>query len=54
MRLRGVIKGDPIPNARAVNDVTLEEAYLAFMVDRGRNVEDLDMSDSTEEGDSHS
>lgn len=53
-RLRGVIKGDPIPNARAVNDVTLEEAYLAFMVDRGRNVDDLDMSDSTEEGENHS
>jgi ABC-type multidrug transport system ATPase subunit len=54
MRLRGVLKGDPIPNAQAVDDVTLEEAYLAFMVDRGRNVEDLDMSDSTDEGDSHS
>jgi len=54
MRLRGVIKGDPIPNAHVVNDVTLEEAYLAFMVDRGRNVEELDMSDSTDEGDSHS
>jgi ABC-2 type transport system ATP-binding protein len=53
-RLRGVLKGNPIPNARPVVDVTLEEAYLAFMVDRGRKLEELDMIDSTDQGDSHS
>jgi ABC-type multidrug transport system ATPase subunit len=52
-RLRGVVKGEPIANARVVDEVTLEEAYLAFMVDRGRNVEELDMIDAEHEGDSH-
>jgi len=41
--LRGVIKGGEAPQgARAVDDVTLEEAYLAFMVARGRHVDDLE------------
>ena len=41
--LRGVIKGGEAPQgARAVDDVTLEEAYLAFMVERGRHVDDLE------------
>jgi ABC-2 type transport system ATP-binding protein len=44
--LRGVIKDGRMPNdARAVDDITLEEAYLAFMVGRGRHVEDLDIED---------
>jgi ABC-type multidrug transport system ATPase subunit len=45
--LRGVVKGGDVPpDARAVDDITLEEAYLAFMVDRGRNVEELDLGES--------
>jgi len=40
--LRGVIKDGAVPAAaRPVDDVTLEEAYLAFMVDRGRPIEEL-------------
>jgi len=42
--VRGVAR-EAIPNARAVDDITLEEAYLAFMVDRGRNVEELEMTE---------
>jgi ABC-2 type transport system ATP-binding protein len=49
-RLRGVIRDGSVPNAREVDNVTLEEAYLAFMVERGRNVEELDMSDEAGEG----
>jgi ABC-type multidrug transport system ATPase subunit len=45
--LRGVVKDGAVPaDARAVDDITLEEAYLAFMVDRGRNVEELALGDS--------
>lgn len=44
--LRGVIKEGAAPaDARPVDDVTLEEAYLAFMVGRGRHVEELDLAD---------
>jgi ABC-type multidrug transport system ATPase subunit len=42
--LRGVIKDGRGPDdARAVDDITLEEAYLAFMVGRGRQIEELDI-----------
>jgi ABC-2 type transport system ATP-binding protein len=34
--LRGVLRDGSLPDARAVDDITLEEAYLAFMVNRGR------------------
>lgn len=53
-RLRGVLKNGSLPNARVVSNVTLEEAYLAFMVDRGRNIEELDMTESDSEGEGHS
>jgi ABC-type multidrug transport system ATPase subunit len=53
-RLRGVLKNGSLPNARVVSNVTLEEAYLAFMVDRGRNIEELDMTESDAEGEGHS
>jgi hypothetical protein len=44
--VRGVVdKGAPA-GARAVSDMTLEEAYLAFMVGRGRHADELAMSDS--------
>jgi ABC-2 type transport system ATP-binding protein len=44
--LRGIVKDGAAPaDARPVDDVTLEEAYLAFMVDRGRRVEELAMED---------
>jgi len=43
--LRGVLRNGAVPNARAVDDITLEEAYLAFMVGRGRHLDELDMSD---------
>jgi len=47
IHLRGVIKDRVVPaGARVVNDITLEEAYLAFMADRGRNIEELSMTDS--------
>ena len=41
--LRGVLMNGALPGARPVDNVTLEEAYLAFMVGRGRHLEDLDM-----------
>jgi ABC-2 type transport system ATP-binding protein len=45
--VRGVVNKDAAPvGARAVDDVTLEEAYLAFMVGRGRHAEELEASDS--------
>jgi ABC-2 type transport system ATP-binding protein len=45
--LRGVLReGDVPPDARAAESVTLEEAYLAFMVGRGRRVDDLDAADT--------
>lgn len=43
--LRGVLKNGAVPDARAVEDVTLEEAYLAFMVSRGRHADDLEMTE---------
>jgi ABC-type multidrug transport system ATPase subunit len=44
--LRGVVKHAAAPaGARTVTDVSLEEAYLAFMVGRGRHADDLEMSD---------
>lgn len=42
--LRGVVK-DEVAGARPVEDVTLEEAYLAFMVDRGRNIDELQITE---------
>jgi ABC-2 type transport system ATP-binding protein len=40
--LRGVLREEDAPtDARAVEDVSLEEAYLAFMVGRGRTVDEL-------------
>jgi ABC-type multidrug transport system ATPase subunit len=53
-RLRGVLKNGSLPNTRVVSNVTLEEAYLAFMVDRGRNIEELDMTENDSEGEGHS
>lgn len=45
--LRGVIKEGVGPaGARLVEDITLEEAYLAFMAGRGRHVEELAMADN--------
>lgn len=42
--LRGVPKDGGVPvNARAVDDITLEEAYLAFMIERGRSVDELEI-----------
>jgi ABC-type multidrug transport system ATPase subunit len=41
--LRGVIREAAPRNARAVDDTTLEEAYLAFMVGLGRKVDELDI-----------
>lgn len=41
--VRGVVK-ETVADARPVEDVTLEEAYLAFMVSRGRNLDELEMS----------
>ena len=44
--LRGVLReGDAPDSARAATDITLEEAYLAFMVGRGRSVVELDTAD---------
>jgi ABC-2 type transport system ATP-binding protein len=43
--VRGVVNKDAPAGARAVDDITLEEAYLAFMVGRGRHAADLDASD---------
>ena len=45
--VRGVVNQGSAPaGARPVNDITLEEAYLAFMVGRGRHAEELAASDS--------
>lgn len=45
--LRGVLReGDAPAGARVVDDIKLEEAYLAFMVGRGRSVVDLDTADT--------
>jgi ABC-2 type transport system ATP-binding protein len=44
--LRGVLRGESVPNARVVDDITLEEAYLAFMVGRGRHIEELDLREA--------
>ena len=46
MSVRGVLLDGAVAGARAVDDITLEEAYLAFMVSRGRHLEDLDMVES--------
>ena len=44
--VRGVVHDNQVPpGARMISDITLEEAYLAFMVDRGRRVDELEMSD---------
>lgn len=44
--LRGVFSDATAPaNARIVDDVTLEEAYLAFMIGRGRSVDELELSE---------
>lgn len=41
--LRGVAKpGFDVENAKDVEDITLEEAYLAFTLDKGREVPELD------------
>ncbi|HEX5049297.1 MAG TPA: ATP-binding cassette domain-containing protein [Gammaproteobacteria bacterium] len=45
--VRGVVDKAAPPGARAVSDVTLEEAYLAFMVGRGRRADELAMGDSS-------
>jgi ABC-2 type transport system ATP-binding protein len=45
--LRGVARDQVIPaGARVVDEITLEEAYLAFMAGRGRHVEELAMTDN--------
>ena len=44
--LRGVIKDGVVPGARIIEDITLEEAYLAFMTGRGRRVEVLEIADN--------
>jgi ABC-2 type transport system ATP-binding protein len=44
--LRGVLMNGAVPGARPADNITLEEAYLAFMVGRGRHIEDLDMVES--------
>lgn len=45
--LRGVLReGDSPANACVAADITLEEAYLAFMVGRGRSVVELDTTDA--------
>jgi ABC-type multidrug transport system ATPase subunit len=45
--VRGVLMDGAVPGSRPVDDITLEEAYLAFMVGRGRHLEDLDMVESS-------
>jgi ABC-2 type transport system ATP-binding protein len=47
---RGVLKESGLPTARPVEDVTLEEAYLAFMVARGRKVDELELELSNSAG----
>lgn len=50
--LRGVLReGDAPAEARAADDITLEEAYLAFMVQRGRSVDELDAADAADTAD---
>ena len=45
--LRGVVTQGEVPaGARMVSDITLEEAYLAFMTGRGHHADDLEMADS--------
>jgi len=45
--LRGVItQADPPQSARMVEDITLEEAYLAFMAGRGHHADELEMTDN--------
>jgi ABC-2 type transport system ATP-binding protein len=45
--LRGVLReGDAPVEARIAKDITLEEAYLAFMVGRGRSIDELDAADA--------
>lgn len=45
--LRGVLTQGEVPaGARMVDDITLEEAYLAFMTGRGHHADDLEMADS--------
>jgi ABC-type multidrug transport system ATPase subunit len=45
--VRGVVERSAAPTgAQPVDDITLEEAYLAFMVGRGRHATELDASDS--------
>ncbi len=47
VELRGVLREGDVPaDARAAKNITLEEAYLAFMVSRGRSVGELDSADS--------
>ncbi len=44
--LRGVVSDGSTPaEARLVDDITLEEAYLAFMVGRGRSLDELEAVD---------
>jgi ABC-2 type transport system ATP-binding protein len=46
VELRGVLReGEAPADARAAKDITLEEAYLAFMVSRGRSVDEFDAAD---------
>jgi ABC-2 type transport system ATP-binding protein len=45
--LRGVLREGVAPaDARVAENITLEEAYLAFMVGRGRSVDELDAADT--------
>ena len=44
--VRGVVDKAAPQGARPVDDITLEEAYLAFMVGRGRRADELAMGDS--------
>ena len=45
--LRGVItQGDPPQGANMIDDITLEEAYLAFMAGRGHHADELEMTDN--------
>ena len=45
--LRGVVRSGEMPQgARPAGNITLEEAYLAFMVELGRNIDDLEMEDT--------
>jgi hypothetical protein len=45
--LRGVVgEGEAPAEARAAEDITLEEAYLAFMVGRGRSIREVEAVDT--------